>query len=109
MSGENPDISAIPNAVMMADFKSSQDGLEIDFAQLPFDHPLYVMYSSGTTGLPKCMVQSAGGILIHHLKELMLHTDLKRDGHDFLLYHLRVDDVELAGQQPGHRRHPGAV
>jgi acetoacetyl-CoA synthetase len=75
---EKPDTSAIPQAVMYADFKSSQDGLEIDFVQLPFDHPLYIMYSSGTTGLPKCMVQSAGGILIHHLKELTLHTDLKR-------------------------------
>ena len=60
-------------------FKSSESQSDIEFEQLPFDHPLYIMYSSGTTGLPKCMVQSAGGILVHHLKELMLHTDLKRE------------------------------
>ena len=76
---KNPDISAVPNAVHYEAFKSSQSNLEIEFEQLPFEHPLYIMYSSGTTGLPKCMVQSAGGILIHHLKELMLHTDLKRE------------------------------
>jgi acetoacetyl-CoA synthetase len=74
---QNADISMVPNAVHYKNFRSSESGLEIEFEQLPFDHPLYVMYSSGTTGLPKCMVQSAGGILIHHLKELMLHTDLK--------------------------------
>ena len=73
------DISQVPNAVHYADFISSQSDLEIAFEQLPFDHPLYIMYSSGTTGLPKCMVQSAGGILIHHLKELILHSDLKRE------------------------------
>jgi acetoacetyl-CoA synthetase len=75
----DPDISAIPNAVHYEAFKSSQSNLDIEFEQLPFEHPLYIMYSSGTTGLPKCMVQSAGGILIHHLKELMLHTNLKRE------------------------------
>ena len=74
-----PDISFVPNAVMYDDFKSSLEGLEIEFRQLPFSHPLYIMYSSGTTGLPKCMVQSAGGILLHQFKELTFHTDLKRE------------------------------
>ncbi|MBW1722180.1 MAG: acetoacetate--CoA ligase [Deltaproteobacteria bacterium] len=76
---ETPDLSSIPNGVLYKDFISSESGLEIRFEQLPFEHPLYIMYSSGTTGLPKCMVQSAGGILINHLKELLLHTDLKRE------------------------------
>ncbi len=75
---QKADIRAVANAVHYQDFRSSESGLEIEFKQLPFEHPLYIMYSSGTTGLPKCMVQSAGGILMHHLKELMLHTDLKR-------------------------------
>jgi acetoacetyl-CoA synthetase len=75
----NPDISNVPNAVYYEDFKSSASDLDLDFAQLPFDHPLYIMYSSGTTGLPKCMVQSAGGVLIQQLKDLILATDLKRE------------------------------
>ena len=79
-----PDIRNIPNAVHYQDFKTSGPVPEITFAQLPFDHPLYIMYSSGTTGLPKCMVQSAGGILLHHLKEHVLHVDLKRK--DVLFY-----------------------
>lgn len=81
---EKADISNLPIAVHYNDFKSSEDSLEVEFKQLPFSHPLYIMFTSGTTGPPKCMVQSAGGILIHHFKELMLHTDLKRD--DVIFY-----------------------
>jgi len=80
----DPDISGISSAVHYHDFKSPIENPKIEFEQLPFGHPLYIMYSSGTTGLPKCMVQSAGGILVHHLKELVLHTDLKR--HDTIFY-----------------------
>jgi acetoacetyl-CoA synthetase len=49
------------------------------FEQLPADHPVYIMFSSGTTGRPKCLVQGAGGVLLNHLKELLLHTDLTAD------------------------------
>lgn len=49
---------------------------EIDFEQVEFDHPVYIMYSSGTTGVPKCIVHSTGGTLIQHFKELVLHTNL---------------------------------
>lgn len=83
-TGQKQDISCIPNSVHWGDFLSPEKGLEIEFEQLPFDHPVYIMFSSGTTGKPKCMVQGAGGILINHLKELILHTDLTRE--DTLFY-----------------------
>ncbi|HQV93210.1 MAG TPA: acetoacetate--CoA ligase [Anaerolineales bacterium] len=82
---EQPDISQIPNSVHYDDFLAKEKNLEIQFEQLPFDHPHYIMFSSGTTGKPKCLVQSAGGVLINHLKELILHTDLKRSDKIFYI------------------------
>ena len=70
------DISGIPRAAWLSDYEDSNAG-EIDFTRLPFDHPLYILYSSGTTGVPKCITHGAGGTLIQHLKELSLHTDVK--------------------------------
>ena len=68
-----------PKLVNYDDFLSLEKQDMIPFEQLPFDHPVYVMFSSGTTGKPKCMVQGAGGILLNHLKDLILHTDVKRE------------------------------
>ncbi|HSR12915.1 MAG TPA: acetoacetate--CoA ligase, partial [Thermodesulfobacteriota bacterium] len=81
---EKPDLRGFPKAVGYEAFLAPEKNPPLEFEQLPFDHPVYIMFSSGTTGKPKCMVQGAGGILINHLKELLLHTDLKRE--DRILY-----------------------
>jgi acetoacetyl-CoA synthetase len=81
--GGEPDISDIPRAQLYHDFASSRTDAEITFARLAFDHPLYILYSSGTTGLPKCLIHGGGGTLLQHLKEHGLHTDIKRDDRVF--------------------------
>jgi len=79
------DISYIPNSVHFDDFLAKENGLDILFEQLPFDHALYIMFSSGTTGKPKCLVQGAGGILLNQVKELTLHADLRREDVHFYI------------------------
>lgn len=72
------DLAGIRGAQTYADFIAPHAGqLDIQFAQLPFDHPLYVLYSSGTTGVPKCIVHGAGGVLLQHAKEQQLHCDIQ--------------------------------
>jgi acetoacetyl-CoA synthetase len=76
---EKPDISSIPNAVSYNDFLSGESGLEIKFEQLPPDHPHIILFSSGATGKPKCIVHGLAATLIVHLKTHILHFDLNRD------------------------------
>jgi acetoacetyl-CoA synthetase len=73
-----------PKYTPWAQALESGSGHMPEFVQLPFDHPIYILYSSGTTGVPKCIVHGAGGTLLQHSKELMLHCDLGRD--DTLFY-----------------------
>jgi acetoacetyl-CoA synthetase len=76
---EKATLTAIPNAEHLADFVAQYAPGEIEFARVPFNHPLCILYSSGTTGVPKCIVYSGGGALLRHL-----------------FHDLRLDDVELA-------------
>ncbi|XP_061674054.1 acetoacetyl-CoA synthetase [Syngnathoides biaculeatus] len=84
------DLSKIPSSVFIDDFLASGRGdgdqlPQLEFEQLPFSHPLFIMYSSGTTGAPKCMVHSAGGTLIQHLKEHLLHGNMSSS--DVIIYY----------------------
>jgi acetoacetyl-CoA synthetase len=76
---ERPDISSVPKSILYDELISPREKPEIRFEHFPSDNPVYIMFSSGTTGRPKCMVQGTAGVLVNHLKELMLHTDLKRE------------------------------
>uniref|UniRef100_A0A4W3H9I2 Acetoacetyl-CoA synthetase n=1 Tax=Callorhinchus milii TaxID=7868 RepID=A0A4W3H9I2_CALMI len=82
------DLSRIPHGIFLDDFLLMGKGCpapQLEFEQLPFNHPLFIMYSSGTTGAPKCMVHSAGGTLIQHMKEHILHGNMKSS--DVILYY----------------------
>jgi acetoacetyl-CoA synthetase len=74
-------LERLPQAVEFSTF--GRPASEISFAQLDFDHPLYIVYSSGTTGMPKCIVHGAGGTLLQHRKEHLLHVDLRRSDRIF--------------------------
>jgi acetoacetyl-CoA synthetase len=71
------DVSLVPRASRLADFVAPFKPREIAFNRVPFNHPLYILYSSGTTGVPKCIIHGTGGVLLMHLKEHLLHCDVK--------------------------------
>ena len=83
-AGKPEDITTVPNAVLYEDFLAKAVPEPFVYEQREFNDPTVVMFSSGTTGKPKCMVQSVGGLLINQLKELVLHHDMKPS--DRMLY-----------------------
>ena len=76
-SQSKPSIKKINNGISWDDFVADFTAANIEFSPVPFNHPLYIMYSSGTTGVPKCIVHGAGGTLLKHLSEHLLHADEK--------------------------------
>ncbi len=74
--GSRPAVDTVRGGVQWEEFLGTGDAPPLEFEALPFNHPLYILYSSGTTGVPKCIVHGAGGTLIQHLKEHQLHCDI---------------------------------
>ncbi|MEY9831121.1 acetoacetyl-CoA synthetase [Sinorhizobium fredii] len=78
-AGDSPGLAAaIDGGVTLPDFIAGFEAKPLEFERLPFGHPLYILFSSGTTGVPKCIVHSAGGTLLQHLKEHRFHCGLKQ-------------------------------
>lgn len=75
--GNAPSTGDVPRAVLFDDFVADFEEREIEFERVPFQHPLFILFSSGTTGAPKCIVHSVGGTLLQHLKEHQLHSDIR--------------------------------
>ena len=101
---DTPEVGAIADAVTWDDWLAPHAAATVEFAPLPFDHPWYVLFSSGTTGAPKCIVHRAGGVLLKHLVRAAaaVRRPTRRPG--LLLHDRRLDDVELAGVGARERR-----
>lgn len=80
---KHPKLSHLQFGQLWDDFLGKKEKVSLEFEQVPFDHPLWVLYSSGTTGLPKAIVQGHGGILLEHFKKSVLHSDLKENDRFF--------------------------